>query len=82
MTKLTLTWNDLFLMMERDKNGRWFALQNTPAHEYISLNAFRYPSYKYPHSHSKPLLTKKFAKWLIENHKETAVKFGLVQEVK
>ena len=73
----TLTWNDLFTMMSRDNGGRWTAGTDTPAAEYISSNGYRSPSRAWPHSHSKPLLTKKFAKWLTTNHPLTAKKLGL-----
>ena len=75
--KDTLTWSDLFDMMQRDKGGRWHAIAGTPADEYIKLNGYRTPSRAWRHSHSKPLLTKKFAKWLKTNHPEYASKYGL-----
>lgn len=75
--KTTLTWTDLFEMMTRDNGGRWEANSGTPAAEYIDENGYRTPSRKWPHSHSKPLLTKKFAKWLVNNHPETAKQYGL-----
>jgi hypothetical protein len=59
-----LTWKDLFTMMSRDSGGRWTANAGTPAAKYIHENGYRTPSRAWPHSHSKPLLTKKFAKWL------------------
>tara|TARA_R110000822_G_scaffold238743_1_gene368789 strand:+ start:236 stop:481 length:246 start_codon:yes stop_codon:yes gene_type:complete len=59
-----LTWKDLFTMMSRDSGGRWTANAGTPAAKYIDENGYRTPSRAWPHSHSKPLLTKKFAKWL------------------
>ena len=59
-----LTWKDLFTMMSRDSGGRWTANAGTPAAKYIDENGYRTPSLAWPHSHSKPLLTKKFAKWL------------------
>tara|TARA_R110000782_G_C14510876_1_gene379879 strand:- start:289 stop:510 length:222 start_codon:yes stop_codon:yes gene_type:complete len=59
-----LTWKDLFTMMSRDNGGRWTANEGTPAAKYIEENGYRTPSRAWPHSHSKPLLTKKFAKWL------------------
>lgn len=76
--KTTLTWNDLFEMMERDNGGRWYPIEGTPAVEYIQLNSYRSPSRHWPHSYSKPLLTTKFAKWLITNHPLTASEFGLI----
>jgi hypothetical protein len=59
-----LTWKDLFTMMSSDSGGRWTANAGTPAAKYIDENGYRTPSRAWPHSHSKPLLTKKFAKWL------------------
>ena len=76
--KTTLEWKDLFTMMGRDTGGRWYATEGTPAHTYIEENGYRTPSRKWPHSHSKPLLTKKFAKWLIANHPAEAKKFNLI----
>jgi hypothetical protein len=75
--KTTLDWSDLFTMMSRDNGGRWEAKEGTPAAEYIALGGYRSPSRQWPHSHSKPLLTKKFAKWLKENHLDYATQLGL-----
>lgn len=77
MEKLTLTWADLFTMMTRDNGGRWYVSEGTPAADYITANGYRRPSRAWPHSHSKPLLTRKFAKWLLANHPELAAERGL-----
>lgn len=76
--KTNLEWADLFSMMSKDSGGRWYAQEGTPAAQYINENGYRSPSRAWPHSHSKPLLTKKFAKWLIVNHPETAKKYNLI----
>lgn len=76
-TQPTLVWSDLFTMMERDNGGRWTAKAGTPAAEYINSNGYRTPSRAWPHSHSHPLLTKKFAKWLQANHPVTAATYDL-----
>jgi hypothetical protein len=62
MSKLTLTWPDLFTMMDRDNGNRWYAKPDSPAEQYINENGYRTPSRAWPHSHSKPLLTRKFTK--------------------
>ena len=76
----TLEWPDLFDLMKRDNGGRWYAREGTPAAQYIDEQGYRSPSRAWPHSHSKPLLTKKFAKWLIANHPETAKAYKLISE--
>lgn len=76
-TKTELTWPDLFILCERDNGGRWYAADEDCA-KYIQENGYRTPSRAWPHSHSKPLLTKKFAKWLCVNAPEKAEKFGLI----
>ena len=73
----TLTWPDLFTMMNKDNGCRWYAIEGTPAAEYIDKNGYRYPSRRWPHSHSKPLLTAKFAKWLNANHPIEAERLGV-----
>lgn len=75
--KTQLTWKDLFTFMTRDNGGRWFAEEGTPAYEYITNNGYRSPSRAWPQSHAKPLMTKKFAKWLKINHSEFSQSLGL-----
>ena len=75
--KTKLTWDDLFTMMSRDNGGRWTAGAGTPAAEYIDSNSYRTPSRSFPHSHSRPLLTVKFAKWLLANHPQDAEAYGI-----
>ena len=67
-----LTWEDLFNLMTRDKGGRWHA-SHAVCVEYCLQ--YRNPSRAWPHSHSKPLLTRKFAKWCEVNHPEFAAQF-------
>ena len=67
-----LEWKDLFELMVRDNGGRWYA-EHPVCVEYCAQ--YRTPSRAWPHSHSKPLLTAKFAKWAEENHPEFAAQF-------
>jgi len=75
----TLDWSDLWthLEMSRDNGGRWYATPGTPAAEYIDAASYRTPSRAWPHSHARPLLTQKFAKWLLATHPDLAAKCGL-----
>lgn len=77
--KQTLQWSDLFKIMTRDNGNRWYADKGTVAKQYIDEGSYRQPSRAWPHSHSKPLLTKKFAKWLKTNHPKVAVDLGLLE---
>ena len=75
--KQTLTYNDVYLMTTRDNGGRYHARPDTPAAEYIQENGYRTPSRAWPYSHSKPLLTKKFANWLKAKYPDIAKEFNL-----
>ena len=75
--KKNLTWQDLFTTMRRDRGGRWYAAEGSAAAEYIADNGYRMPSRAWPHSHSRPLLTAKFARWLVANHPAEAKAYGL-----
>jgi hypothetical protein len=66
-----LEWKDLFELMRRDNGGRWYSAHPV-CDEYIDFNGYRMPSRSWPHSHSRPLLTQKFAKWCDVNHPEFA----------
>lgn len=79
-TKLVLEWPDLFEMMHRDNAGRWYPDEGSVAEQYLGLHGYRSPSRAYPHSYSKPLLTRKFAKWLTEHHPAIARKYKLHME--
>lgn len=46
--------------------------------KYINENRYRNPSRQWPHSHSKPLLTKKFAAWLIVNDPELTKELKII----
>lgn len=76
LEKTILTWPDLLEMMVLDKNDRYTAIVGTPAAEYITENGYGYPTVKHPESHSKPLLTRKFIKWLIKYYPKTAGSYG------
>ena len=76
MEKLTLTWQDLRGLGTRDKAGR-FDATDAAAIEYINANGYRTPSRAWPYSHAKPLLTRKFAKWLMANYPAKAAELKL-----
>ena len=67
--KSNLEFKDLWELnlCKRDSGGRWFACHEI-AQQYVNQNEYRNPSRAWPHSHSKPLLTKKFCKFVKENH--------------
>lgn len=77
--KSTLEWKNLWtdLGLEKDSGGRWYAGSNSPEWVQEYCEQFRTPSRAWPHSHSKPLLTQKFAKLLCEKDPELAVKLGV-----
>lgn len=54
------------------------ARADTVEAEYINENGYRTPSRAYPNSHAKPLLTRKYAKWLRDNHPAKADALNLV----
>jgi len=68
----TLTWNELRKLGKNDKGNRWFPNDDVCA-EYIQQGGYRSPSRAWPYSYAKPLMTKKFIKWVTENHPEWAV---------
>lgn len=79
ISKATLKWPNLWndLGLTRDNGGRWYAGKESPAWIREYCEQFRTPSRAYPHSHSKPLLTQKFARLLCEKDPELAVKLGV-----
>lgn len=78
--KTELDWKDLWqkLGMIKDNGGRFYPGDNTPNSIREYLKGYRVPSRKWPYSYAKPLLTKKFAKWLINNDQSTAKNCGLI----
>lgn len=72
----TLDWKELRIIGITDKQGRYYP-KNEVAVAYIEQNGYRSPSRSWPLSYAKPLMTKKFAKWALENHKEFANKLGI-----
>jgi hypothetical protein len=74
--KTTLTWKDLRNLGKFDGANR-FDATHPAAIEYINMGGYRTPSRAWPHSHSKPLMTAKFAKWLKANHADVARQLGL-----
>lgn len=77
--KLALTPQDLREAdaIRFDSAGRAYPNPCKPYWRYIYSNGYRPPSRAYPYSYMKPLMTKKFAKWLMENHRDEAAARGL-----
>lgn len=77
----TLSWSDLWnkLGMTRDNGGRFYPSDSTPECIKDYLSQYRAPSRAWPHSYAKPLMTKKFSKWLAENHTDLAIKYGIIE---
>lgn len=76
----TFDWRDLRRLGSTD-NALRFTATDPVVCEYIALGGYRSPSRAWPHSHSKPLLTAKFAKWAIAKHPQWAASKGLIEEV-
>lgn len=81
MTKTNLKHTDIweYGLLSRDKAGRWEVDKFSPEAvvKYIEKGNYRKPSRAWPQSHFKPLLTKKFAKWVIKEDAQLAEKLGL-----
>ena len=77
--KSTISFSDLWtsFSMSKDKGGRWDATSNTPEWVKKYLTFYRAPSRAWPESHSKAMLSQKFAKALCENDPALAVKLGV-----
>jgi hypothetical protein len=77
-----LDWPDLWqeLGMEKDSGWRWYPGDDTPTFVVEYLSGYRSPSRAHPFSYARALLTRKFAKHLIEIDKELAAKVGLVPQ--
>ena len=68
-----LNWTSIRAIGKTDNANRWYP--NEEFAEYFS--SIRSPSRAWPHSYAKAAQTKKFAKWLRENHPMTAKNLGL-----
>lgn len=71
----TLSWNQLrqFGLIKNGKGRKIHPKQGSIAEEYVNLNGYRSPSCAYPYSHAKPLLTQKFAKWVVDKYPSSQV---------
>ena len=77
----TLDWPDLwgpYLQLKRDNAGRWAPGDATPDTVARYCYQYRSPSRAWPHSYAKPLLTRKFARYLCENDVDLARKLQLI----
>lgn len=81
-TKTKLEWPDLWnhLGLTRDNGGRWYAGADAAkiTLDYIEAGGYRTPSRAWPKSHATPLLTAKFAKYLVANDQALAAQCGLI----
>jgi len=60
-----LGWRDLSTLLKQDNGNRYTARTGTIAEQYINENGYRTPSRAWPNSHATPLMTKKFARYVI-----------------
>jgi len=79
--KSTVSFPDLWnsFSMSRDSGGRWDATDNTPSWVKKYLTAYRAPSRAWPQSHSKAMLSQKFAKLLCIENPKLAVELGVAK---
>ena len=79
--KATLSFPDLWnhFEMKKDKGDRWEASSETPEYVKEYLSNYRTPSRAWPLSHAKAMLSQKFAKLVVENDPELAVKLGVAE---
>ena len=75
--KNTLDWSDLRGSLMFGAGKKATPKVDTPFSEYIERGGYREPSHRWPYSHVKPLLTKKFAEWLLDQYPEKAKSLGL-----
>jgi len=57
-------WSDIKSFTTQDSAGRIYPCEHTWADIYIRLGGYRSPSRSWPNSYARPLMTRKFAKWL------------------
>lgn len=75
--KQTLTFQDAMKFMYKDIGGVY--RYNHPISEhYAEVQHYREATKQYRFAHVKPLLSKKFAKWLQETYPNSATEFGLL----
>jgi len=79
--KSTVSFADLWnsFGMTKDNGGRWDTTANTQAWVKEYLRFYRSPSRAFPHSHSKAMLSQKFAKELCVQDPKLAVKLGIAE---
>jgi|GEM_PF-3358100 len=65
----------------RDNAGRFWPSQNTQFYVTNYLENFRQPSRNWPYSYLKALTTQKFAKVVVENEPDLAVKLRIAHKV-
>jgi hypothetical protein len=70
-------WNDFG--MTKDNGDRWFPTDSTPEYVKEFLQSHREPSRRWPNSYALPLLTQKFAKCVVKNDPELAIKLKIAE---
>lgn len=82
--KSTLQWPHLwqYFGMEKDNGGRWYPTESTEKYVVEFLDTIRAPSRSWPDSYAHAMLRQKFAKLVVENEPELALKLGIAQKEK
>ncbi len=65
--------------MEKDSGDRWFDSESTQSWVKEYLSNYRTPSRSWPLSYAKAMFSQKFAKLIVENEPELAVKLGVAK---
>lgn len=80
--KATLDFSDLWgsFGMSRDATGRWWPTDKTQAYVTEFLEYHRTPSRSWPLSYAKAMFSQKFAKLVVLNEPELAIKLMIAEK--
>lgn len=80
-TKLSFPdlWNHFG--MHKDNGGRWLTTNNTQVYVVEYLDNYRSPSRAWPNSYAVAMLSQKFAKLVIINEPDLAIKLNIGKEI-
>lgn len=71
-------WN--YFGMTKDKGDRWYPTGDTPEYVCDYLENYRTPSRAWPHSYAVAMLTQKFAKLVVINDPNLAIKLKIAED--